>query len=114
MTALDISLFHETEFNRRKMGLSTLFSVSIAGCDLLGSTLYTAGTCAASSGKVVDIIVYPYFLKLKLVSYTYIKLIFPQLSPVGLLLVTTLLFFFRRIYSEVVTAIPNNVRNYHS
>jgi hypothetical protein len=33
-------------------GLSTAFSVSIAGCDLMGSCLYTAGVCAFNSGKV--------------------------------------------------------------
>lgn len=34
-------------------GLSVLNSVSIAGCDLLGSCLYTAGVCAFNSGKVI-------------------------------------------------------------
>ncbi len=33
-------------------GLTPLFSVSIAGCDLMGSCLYTAGVCAFNSGKV--------------------------------------------------------------
>jgi len=32
--------------------LTLLRSISIAGCDLLGSCLYTAGVCAASGGKV--------------------------------------------------------------
>jgi len=34
------------------IGLNVLKSVSIAGCDLLGSCLYTAGICAGTSGKV--------------------------------------------------------------
>ncbi len=32
---------------------TVLESVSIAGCDLLGSCLYTAGVCASHGGKVV-------------------------------------------------------------
>ncbi len=32
--------------------LSVFESVSIAGCDLLGSCLYTAGVCASNGGKV--------------------------------------------------------------
>lgn len=35
-----------------KAKLSLLSSISIAGCDLLGSCLYTAGVCAANGGKV--------------------------------------------------------------
>lgn len=43
----------QTEPTYRKAAkLSTLLSVSIAGCDLMGSALYTAGTCAFNSGKV--------------------------------------------------------------
>lgn len=38
--------------HRKEAKLNTLFSISIAGCDLMGSALYTAGTCAANSGKV--------------------------------------------------------------
>lgn len=33
--------------------LNTILSVSIAGCDLMGSALYTAGTCFSVSGKVL-------------------------------------------------------------
>jgi hypothetical protein len=33
-------------------GLTPAFSISIAGCDLLGSCLYTAGVCTSASGKV--------------------------------------------------------------
>lgn len=36
----------------KPVGLTTLFSVSIAGCDLMGSCLYTAGVCASNAGKV--------------------------------------------------------------
>ena len=32
--------------------LGVLLSTSIAGCDLMGSTLYTAGICASNCGKV--------------------------------------------------------------
>jgi hypothetical protein len=32
--------------------LSIVNGISIAGCDLLGSCLYTAGVCAANGGKV--------------------------------------------------------------
>jgi hypothetical protein len=34
------------------VGLTPAFSISIAGCDLLGSCLYTAGVCTSASGKV--------------------------------------------------------------
>lgn len=34
------------------VGLTTVGSVSIAGCDLLASCLYTAGVCTKNSGKV--------------------------------------------------------------
>lgn len=39
---------------KHHVGLNTIMSVSIAGCDLMGSALYTAGTCAAYSGKVKE------------------------------------------------------------
>lgn len=35
-----------------EVGLTPSLSISIAGCDLMGSCLYTAGICATSSGKV--------------------------------------------------------------
>lgn len=41
---------NEKLYKRRKIG--TLFSLSIAGCDLMGSCLYTAGVCTVNSGKV--------------------------------------------------------------
>ncbi len=37
---------------KKHIGLNVLQSVSIAGCDLLGSCLYTAGVCASNAGKV--------------------------------------------------------------
>ena len=43
------------ELDRRKTGLTLLMSIPIAGCDLLSSCLYTAGSCAAVSGKVVTL-----------------------------------------------------------
>ena len=46
----------EAYVERGHKKLNTLFSVSIAGCDLMGSCLYTAGVCAYNSGKVCDII----------------------------------------------------------
>lgn len=36
-----------------------------------------------------------------------------QLAPVGLTLVTVMLFFFRRVYCEAVTAIPVNGGTYN-
>jgi hypothetical protein len=38
--------------------LNVLMSISIAGCDLMGSSLYTAGVCAYNSGKVIFLILY--------------------------------------------------------
>lgn len=35
-----------------EVSLTPVFSISIAGCDLMGSCLYTGGICALSSGKV--------------------------------------------------------------
>lgn len=40
---------------KHQNGLGLLNSVSIAGCDLLGSCLYTAGVCAANGGKVISL-----------------------------------------------------------
>ena len=49
--------------------LNTLLSVSIAGCDLMGSALYTAGTCFSNAGKVVllSIISYTVLITISLV-----------------------------------------------
>jgi hypothetical protein len=45
-------LFKSLDESIERQGLTTLFSVSIAGCDLMGSCLYTAGVCTVNSGKV--------------------------------------------------------------
>lgn len=60
-------------------------STSIAGNDLLSSCLYTAGICASYAGKM---------------------------SPLSLLLVSVMLYFFRFVYGEVVTALPINGGSY--
>lgn len=67
--------------------ITLVSSVAIAGCDLLSSCLYTAGTCASYAGK---------------------------LAPVGLILVTIMLMFFRHVYQEVVSCIPVNGGTYNS
>jgi len=82
--SIDKSKNHQQVHHEEKLGVFS--SVSIAGCDLLGSCLYTAGICAASGGK---------------------------LAPIGLLLVTLMLYFFRVVYSEVVTALPVNGGTYN-
>ena len=65
--------------------LGVLASVSIAGNDLLSSCLYTGGICAAYAGKM---------------------------APLSLLLVSVMLYFFRFVYAEVVTAMPMNGGSY--
>jgi amino acid transporter len=66
--------------------ISTLSSVSIAGNDLMSSCLYTAGVCVVKAGK---------------------------LAPISLLLVTWMLFYFRKVDCEAVTAIPINGGTYN-
>jgi hypothetical protein len=56
-TILDTDKMHKYEgkwhpFERHRLGLNTLFSLSIGGNDLLSSSLYTAGICATYGGKV--------------------------------------------------------------
>lgn len=47
-----IQEYKESDSSKKKhIGLNLLNSVSIAGCDLLGSCLYTAGVCATNAGK---------------------------------------------------------------
>ena len=65
--------------------LGALASTSIAGNDLLSSCLYTGGICAAYAGKM---------------------------APLSLLLVSVMLYFFRFVYAEVVTAMPMNGGSY--
>ena len=67
--------------------LGQFLATSIAGNDLLSSVLYTAGICVQYSGK---------------------------LAPVALLLVSVMLYFFRALYSEVVTAMPVNGGSYNA
>eukprot|EP01039_Chlorochromonas_danica_P009568 gene9568-10575_t len=71
---------------REHAKLGTLGSISIAGLDLTGSCLYTAGVATANAGK---------------------------LAPLALFAVTLMLYFFRLVYSEVVTAIPVNGGTYN-
>ena len=67
--------------------LGQFLATSIAGNDLLSSVLYTAGICVQYSGK---------------------------LAPFALLLVSAMLYFFRSVYSEVVTALPVNGGSYNA
>ena len=69
----------------KHVGLGELLSTSIAGNDLLSSCLYTGGICAGYAGK---------------------------LAPLSLLLVSVMLYFFRFVYGEVVTAMPMNGGSY--
>ena len=70
---------------RPHAALGQLASTSIAGNDLLSSCLYTGGICAAYAGKM---------------------------APLSLLLVSVMLYFFRFVYAEVVTAMPLNGGSY--
>ncbi|KDO25961.1 hypothetical protein SPRG_08614 [Saprolegnia parasitica CBS 223.65] len=72
--------------NRPKKLLGEWRSTAISGNDLLGSCLYSAGLVAASAG---------------------------YLAPVGFLLVSLVLYVFRFIYEEVVTAFPLNGGSYN-
>jgi amino acid transporter len=65
--------------------LGQVLSTSIAGNDLLSSCLYTGGICASYAGP---------------------------LAPIALLLVSVMLYFFRGVYGEVVTAMPINGGSY--
>ncbi|KDO17499.1 hypothetical protein SPRG_17040 [Saprolegnia parasitica CBS 223.65] len=72
--------------NRPKKLLGEWRSTAISGNDLLGSCLYSAGLVAASAG---------------------------YLAPIGCLLVSLVLYVFRFIYEEVVTAFPLNGGSYN-
>ncbi|GMF29305.1 unnamed protein product [Phytophthora lilii] len=67
--------------------LSEWPATSISGNDILGSVLYAASSVVAKAGK---------------------------LMPVSLLMVAAVLYFFRFIYEEVVTAIPMNGGTYNA
>ncbi|TMW69547.1 hypothetical protein Poli38472_001703 [Pythium oligandrum] len=66
--------------------LSEWKATAICGNDILGSVLYSSGQVAVKAGK---------------------------LAPVGMLLVSLVLYFFQSIYEEVVTAIPLNGGSYN-
>lgn len=65
--------------------LGQIPSTAIAGNDLLSSCLYTGGICAGYAGS---------------------------LAPLALFLVSVMLYFFRSVYAEVVTAMPVNGGSY--
>jgi amino acid transporter len=67
--------------------LSEWFATSISGNDILSSVLYAASSVALKAGK---------------------------LMPIPLLMVAIVLYFFRFIYEEVVTAIPMNGGTYNA
>ncbi|KAJ8537405.1 hypothetical protein ON010_g13193 [Phytophthora cinnamomi] len=77
----------QLELNQPRKLLGELPATSISGNDILSSVLYSASSVAAKSGK---------------------------LMPIPLLMVSTVLFFFRFIYEEVVTAIPMNGGTYNA
>ncbi|GMF29307.1 unnamed protein product [Phytophthora lilii] len=77
----------QKELEQPKKLLSQLPATSICGNDILSSVLYSASSVAAKAGK---------------------------LMPIPLLLVSIVLFFFRFIYEEVVTAIPMNGGTYNA
>ncbi|KAE9289012.1 hypothetical protein PF008_g25992 [Phytophthora fragariae] len=77
----------QKELEQPKKLLTELPATSISGNDILSSVLYTASSVAAKSGK---------------------------LMPIPMLLVSIVLFFFRFIYEEVVTAIPMNGGTYNA
>jgi len=71
----------------KHVALDQFRATAIAGNDLLSSCLYTAGLCAQYAGKM---------------------------APISLALVSFMLFFFRYVYSEVVTAMPVNGGSYNA
>ncbi|KAL4162940.1 hypothetical protein PRNP1_003472 [Phytophthora ramorum] len=77
----------QKELQEPRKLLGQLPATAISGNDILSSVLYTASSVAAKSGK---------------------------LMPIPLLLVSCVLFFFRFIYEEVVTAIPMNGGTYNA
>uniref|UniRef100_M4C382 Amino acid permease/ SLC12A domain-containing protein n=1 Tax=Hyaloperonospora arabidopsidis (strain Emoy2) TaxID=559515 RepID=M4C382_HYAAE len=77
----------QEELNEPKKLLGELPATAISGNDILSSVLYSASSVAAKSGK---------------------------LMPIPLLIVSIVLYFFRFIYEEVVTAIPMNGGTYNA
>ncbi|CAI5741301.1 unnamed protein product [Peronospora destructor] len=77
----------QKELDKPKKLLGELPATAISGNDILSSVLYSASSVASKSGK---------------------------LMPIPLLMVSILLYFFRFIYEEVVTAIPMNGGTYNA
>ncbi|KAE8992977.1 hypothetical protein PR002_g20379 [Phytophthora rubi] len=77
----------QLELNQPRKLLGELPATAICGNDILSSVLYSASSVAAKSGK---------------------------LMPIPLLMVSAVLFSFRFIYEEVVTAIPLNGGTYNA
>ncbi|KAL3658132.1 hypothetical protein V7S43_016975 [Phytophthora oleae] len=77
----------QLQLNEPRKHLGELSATSICGNDILSSVLYSASSVAAKSGK---------------------------LMPIPLLMVSAVLFSFRFIYEEVVTAIPLNGGTYNA
>ncbi|KAI9917634.1 hypothetical protein PsorP6_012318 [Peronosclerospora sorghi] len=77
----------QKELHQPKKLLGELPATSISGNDILSSVLYTVSSVSAKSGK---------------------------LTPIPLLMVSAVLYFFRFIYEEVVTAIPMNGGTYNA
>eukprot|EP00644_Phytophthora_capsici_P013307 jgi/Phyca11/525935/estExt2_fgenesh1_pm.C_PHYCAscaffold_50277 len=77
----------QLELNEPRKFLGELPATAICGNDILSSVLYSASSVAAKSGK---------------------------LMPIPLLMVSAVLFSFRFIYEEVVTAIPLNGGTYNA
>ncbi|RLN14682.1 hypothetical protein BBO99_00007536 [Phytophthora kernoviae] len=77
----------QKELDKPRKLLSELPATAICGNDILSSVLYTASSVASKSGK---------------------------LMPIPLIMVSIVLFFFRFIYEEVVTAIPMNGGTYNA
>lgn len=69
----------------KHVALGPLLATSIAGNDLLSSCLYVGGICAGSAGKM---------------------------APLSLVFVSVMLYFFRFVYGEVITAMPVNGGSY--
>ncbi|RAW36068.1 hypothetical protein PC110_g7642 [Phytophthora cactorum] len=77
----------EHQLDQPRKLLSEWPATAISGNDILGSVLYAAASVVAKAGK---------------------------LMPVSLLMVAIVLYFFRFIYEEVVTAIPMNGGTYNA
>ncbi|RLN56967.1 hypothetical protein BBJ29_005916 [Phytophthora kernoviae] len=77
----------QKELNEPKKLLGELPATSICGNDILSSVLYSSSSVAAKSGKLL---------------------------PIPLIMVAAVLYFFRFIYEEVVTAIPMNGGTYNA